>query len=429
MTTTRFHNLLLYTLIATLIYLPLAFGSNRPMYWWPSELMIQLISIGALFLLYFREKPLPPSYHAAKIPIALFLLFLTLQTTLQFLFDHSIDKHATNEQLIKTVCLIQIFCLTLLLVDSRSKLKLILTCLILSGAFQAVFGTLSSAIYNDVAKGTFINRNHLAGYLEMTLAIGIGLLIANLERDRALTWRQRLRIWTRTLLGEKARVRIYLALMVIGLILTQSRMGNIAFFTSMFLAGTLGLILFRRSSRAVMLLFSSLLIIDIFLMGTFFGIDKLQKRIEQVDLQNDTRPEVVLLSLETIKENPIIGTGPGTWYTSFPQQRDGAINAFFRHAHNDFIEFYSELGLLGSIPLLMILIHASFVAFRVQVSRRETLMRAMGFSATMAIISIGVHSLADFNLQIFANAVTFMFILALPYLAITIHRGVSHNPV
>lgn len=416
------HKILLYSLIGTLIYLPLAFGSNRPMYWWPGELMIQFISMGTLYLFLIEKKKLPPAIKAARIPITLLAIFLGSQLILTFAFTHSIDRHATSEQLLKTVCLTQLFVITLLLVDSRKHLKFMLMGLVFSGVFQALYGTLSSAIYHDVARGTFVNRNHLAGYLEMTLAIGIGLLIANLEKDRRLTWRQRLRIWTNTLLGEKARVRIYLALMVIGLILTQSRMGNIAFFTSMFLAGGIGLILFRKSSRAVILLFSSMLIIDIFLMGTFFGIDKLQKRIEQVDIQTDVRPEVFRLSLKSIIENPLGGTGSGTFYTSFPQYRDGDIPLFYRHAHNDIIEFTSEFGILGVLPLVLILLHTSYIAIRVQVSRRETLMRAMGFSATMGVISMMLHSLTDFNLQIFANAATFMFILTLPYLAITIDR-------
>jgi O-antigen ligase len=202
-------------------------------------------------------------------------------------------------------------------------------------------------------------------------------------------------------------------------------MGNIAFFASMFVAGGIGLILFRRSSKSVVLLFSSMLLIDIFLMGTFFGIDKLQKRIEQVDIQTDVRPEVALLSLESVRDNPLLGTGAGTYYTSFPQYRDSRVGLFYRHTHNDYIEFTSELGILGLLPLMLLIFHATYTAVRVQISRRETLMRAMGFSATMAIISILLHSLTDFNLQIFANAATFMFILALPYLAISINRRQS----
>ena len=61
-----------------------------------------------------------------------------------------------------------------------------------------------------VATGTFINRNHLAGYLEMCLAAGVGLMLAELSSTRAAGWRDSARQLLRTLLGNKARVRLAL---------------------------------------------------------------------------------------------------------------------------------------------------------------------------------------------------------------------------
>jgi O-antigen ligase len=320
-------------------------------------------------------------------------------------------------------------------VDSRKRLLFLVNVLLLSGVFQAVYGSLMTLTgtdyiwnqpkeaYRGVATGTFINRNHLAGYLEMTLALGLGLLIASLEDHPARTWRQWLRSWTTTLLGPKARVRIYLALMVIGLILTQSRMGNTAFFASMMIAGAIGLYLFRGSGRGVVLLFTSLLIIDIFLMGAFFGIDKVQDRIAQTSLETEQRILVNALSLEIVKDNPWLGTGLGTYYTAFPRYRNEEVTLFYDHAHSDLIEFPSELGILGTAPLVLLVGFAFVTAIRVQLSRRSRLMRAMGFAATMAIIAIMLHSITDFNLQIFANAATFMVILALPFICLVLEKN------
>ena len=73
------------------------------------------------------------------------------------------------------------------------------------------------------------------------------------------------------------------------------------------------------------------------------------------------------------------------------------------------------------------------MAIKVQVQRQSPLMKAMGFAATMAMIAIFLHSWTDFNLQISANAATFMVILALPYVAMTVDRregssrGFRHN--
>ena len=94
--------------------------------------------------------------------------------------------------------------------------------------------------YLGTATGTFVNRNHLAGYLEMALAIGLGLmLMAGKGKPAELSgrWRGRVRSILRLLLSQKAILRLMLVAMVVGLILTRSRMGNTAFFNSLLITG------------------------------------------------------------------------------------------------------------------------------------------------------------------------------------------------
>ncbi|MEX2488286.1 MAG: hypothetical protein WD356_02025, partial [Pseudomonadales bacterium] len=55
-------------------------------------------------------------------------------------------------------------------------------------------------------------------------------------------------------------------------------------------------------------------------------------------------------------------------------------------------------------------------AIKAQRQRRSRLMQAMGFATMMAIFSLMIHSFTDFNLQIYANAVTYIVILALPFI-------------
>ena len=415
---------LLYVFIAILVFLPLPFGSNRPMYWWTSQLALHLLTAVVLVMGFLSNRvrlQAISSWH-----LGLFGLFLAIAGW-PWLLDTSLDRHATGSQWLKTVSLFEVFFLAMVLVDSRQDLKKLVTALVLAGTFQAVYGSLMTITGTDyiwnqpktsggVATGTFINRNHFAGYLEMCLALGLGLLIANLEDNRAVSWRQFCRRIVATLLGEKARTRVYLALMVIGLILSQSRMGNTAFFASMSISGLLGLFLFRNASRSVIILFASLLVIDIFLMGTFFGIDKVQQRLQGTSLDTEERLVVNDLSLKIIEAQPLLGTGLGTYYTAFPQYRDENVGLPYIHAHSDLIEFPSELGLLGVLPLMLLVLSSFIAAIRLQVKNRSRLLRAMGFASSMGIIAIMLHSLTDFNLQVFANAATFMVLLALPFI-------------
>lgn len=428
------------SLVGLLIWAPLQFGGNRPSMWWITEVWILLTAVSWLVYHLRGQVQFQPACANAKWVILLLAMscvwILCQAISADILDGYSIshDPHTTLVQFTKSLSYLTVFCLCLLLVRTHGRLQVLATVLVLCGTFQAVYGTMMTVTgldaiwffpkeaYRGVATGTFINRNHLAGYLEMALAIGIGLLIANLEQGRAATWRANLRRWITTLLGPKARLRIYLALMVIGLIMTRSRMGNTAFFSSMMIAGTIGLLLFRQSSRSVVILFASLIVIDVFLMGAFFGIDKLQERFEKTSLTTEQRDEVNLLSLPIIQDHPLTGTGVGSYYSTFPRYRDGTISAQYIYAHNDYVQFTAEFGLIGVVPLALAVILSFITAIRVQIVRRSRLMKGMGFAATMAIIAIMIHSSTDFNLQINGNAVTFMVVLALPWIALTVER-------
>ncbi len=156
--------------------------------------------------------------------------------------------------------------------------------------------------------------------------------------------------------------------------------------------------------------------------GAFFGIDKLQARFESTSLTTEQRDEVNLLSVPIIQDHLWTGIGAGSFYSTFPQYRDGSISAQYIHAHNDYVEFVAEFGLIGVIPLALVVILCFITAIRVQIVRHSRLMKGMGFAATMAIIAIMLHSFTDFNLQISGNAVTFMVILALPWIALSVER-------
>lgn len=427
----RQQDLLAAGLILILVWMPLPFGSNQAMYWVYGEVALQALTLVVLVMLSLGSLGISDAFRGARLPLSIFLFFVVSQLTIHHWpgVQWSADQSATNAQLIKSICLFEVFCLTLLLITNEQRFKWLVVTLLIAGTFQAVYGTLMTVTgtdyiwnyqkvqYKGVATGTFVNRNHLAGYLEMTLALGLGLMIANLGEGRPRTWRQFFRSWVQTLLGPKVRIRVCLILMVIGLILTRSRMGNTAFFVGMGIAGMIGLFVFRKSQTGVVALFVSILVIDILLLGTFFGLEELQQRLEQTSAEQEQRFTAVALSVVLVQMAPWLGHGLGTFYTVFPQVRNHEISMFYDHAHADLMQFPLEVGIVGMVPLVALFCLAFYMALRVQVTRHNRFYRAMGFSVTMAMISIGLHSSTDFNLQIFANAATFVCIMAMPWLA------------
>lgn len=399
---------------------------------------IPVLIIWSLWLIYLVGQWLPIPYSWLKIlsPQAAHWHTLSMpENSFPQIATLSVDPHATLVAWLQSVCYFLLFILTLLLIHRRSRLQQLAYTLVFSGLFQAIYGsfmTLSKLEWGffqakvfgvGVATGTFINRNHLAGYLEMCLAIGIGLLIAQLGHTTESTWRQRLRSLLSWLLSGKMRLRLSLVIMVIALVLTRSRMGNIAFFSSLLIAGIIGLLLSRHIARlTVIILLASLVIIDLVIVGTWFGIDEVAYRLQQTTLVTEIRDEVDINLLPYWRDYIWTGSGLGTFFAVFPYYQEHSVEGYFDHAHNDYLEFGAETGIIGLLLVGSIVILSLSVALLAQYRRHDPLCRGIAFSTTMAIIALLIHSSVDFNLQIPANAATFVIILALAWISAYLSR-------
>ncbi|OAD20276.1 O-Antigen polymerase [Candidatus Thiomargarita nelsonii] len=268
----------------------------------------------------------------------------------------------------------------------------------------------------------------MAGYLVMCLSVGIGLLIAQLgQGSDSSTWRQRFVKLLDWILSEKMRLRIYLVVMVIALVLTRSRMGNTAFFASMTIAGIITLILSRHINRATAILLVSLIVIDIFIVGAWFGLEKVTQRLEQTSLATETRDDVDIDMLPYWDDYFLTGSGLGSFYTTFPRYQGADVTGFWVHAHNDYLELATETGLIGVLLLGIAILLTAGVVLIALYRRHRALNRGIAFSVTMAITALLIHSTVDFNLQIPANAATFMLILALAWVARYLPRKTTHD--
>jgi len=120
----------------------------------------------------------------------------------------------------------------------------------------------------------------------------------------------------------------------------------------------------------------------------------------------DFRPQTWLDSLDMIKERPVFGFGPGNYGQVFEayRKRFTGVRISTVHAHNDYVELLAEYGLTGGVLVLWILIGFAVRAvrfIRTSPNRHHTLPVAalMG-----ALAGTAVHSLFDFEIRIFPNA-------------------------
>lgn len=461
-------NPMFYGLLALLAWAPLPLGSNRVWAWTVLVTGCCLLATAWLAGYALGHFTFSDAFRRARWALAAFavwLLYVGLQFTplpagwVQLLSPHahaahaaaavvsgnppaslltlSVEPHATRDFWFKSVAYGCMFCLTLLLADTRRRLELLLRTLVICGTLQALYASLmvlsgleygfliKKYVGQGVATGTFVNRNHLAGYLNLCLAMGIGLMIAKLGGEAVHTWRQRLRSIARLLLGEKARLRIYLIVMVIGLVLTRSRMGNTAFFAGTFIAGAISLLLMRNAPRSTMLFLASIIALDVLIVGAWFGVDQVVQRIQRTEVTTNTdnplptehRDEVDRQTLNHAKDFLLTGSGGGSFYVTFPTYSSSGILGFYDHAHNDYLQLLAETGVIGFALCALIVTLAAWQALGALRRRRDPLMRGTAFGVTLVICWLAIHSAVDFNMQIPANALTMTVILALAWVA------------
>ena len=257
-------------------------------------------------------------------------------------------------------------------------------------------------------------QNHFANYLAMTLALGVGLLMAELSsRAMQWNWRNFSRTVLESMLSSKILLRLALVLMMIGLILSRSRMGNAAFFTAL-LAISLYAIWFYKNKPALLKpLVISIFVLDMIAVGSIFGIEKLQQRYEETSFSAETRDEVVRDSLPIVADAPWFGHGGGSFYTVFPGYQPGHYSAFYDHAHNEYLQFSIELGVPLTLLLGLWVLWSLWLNLQTMRLRQNKLSRGIAFGCAIAIVHMLIHNLVDFNLQAPANAVLFITVLCL----------------
>jgi O-antigen ligase len=431
--------------LALIVWAPLPLGSNRPWSWALLEFWVFLLALwwlagvirgrfdcgpmlrgtwpmlacAALWLGYVwlqlvplpiglleRLSPEAARWHIAAASEAMAAAPLTL------------DRYATLEAACKSTAYVVFFALSLALLGNGDRIRIATYVLVISGLLQAWYGAVDALRnFNDAASGTFVNRNHYAAYLVMCLSVGIGVLVASLSGKNSESWGRWLRGVAQWIITPKMALRLGLLVMVIALVLTRSRMGNSSFFISLLAAGVIGLALSRRATKSMVILLASLIAIDLLVVGTYFGTQRVVERIAQTTAETEDRGEVAGYAFRMWTDFPVFGSGLGSFPVVFPRYSAEATVGTYTHAHNDYLEFAAEVGLVG-LSLLALMVLMSFaVALRAHYQRGDPLTRGISFAAIMSIIALMIHSAVDFSLQIPANALTFMFILALAWLS------------
>jgi len=281
-----------------------------------------------------------------------------------------------------------------------------------AAAFQGLYGLLvlasghariwnvPKAAYLDSATGTFVNRNHFAGFLAATLPLGVGLVVAAARRAKR---RSRTPGTLATAFGTDGTKAIFFGLLALtgtaGLLLSFSRAGTALGLAAV--VGTAAVVARRRpwhraAAIAIVVAIAAVPLFDL-------GADRLLARY--VDSSADFtasggRLGVAADTLRMIAAFPVSGCGFGAFTWVYPAFSSPEVRLHYTHAHDDLLQLGAEGGVAALALLAVVLAAVWRAAFRVLSDGNDP----VAIGAAFGLAALSMHGLVDFNFHIPANA-------------------------
>jgi O-antigen ligase len=240
--------------------------------------------------------------------------------------------------------------------------------------------------------GPYVNRNHFAGFVELTLPVGLAMLIfRGLRRD----------------LYPLASI---LTIVPIGaLILSGSRGGIVSF---VFEVAVLSLLAKTHKGpegprfKAVAIVALAAVALIAWL-GAATAIERFSV-VRPGEVTIERRFSMSKGALHIFEDHPLKGAGLGALVAVYPRYEILYDGRLVDHVHNDYMEMLAETGVFGGLCGLAFLWILFSEAKRSYITEQGHFSRALHAGAVTALCGILLHSFVDFNLHIPANALLFL---------------------
>jgi O-antigen ligase len=389
---------LVLSLCAVLIFAVLAFGAVDE---W-STFTLEACA-AALFLIWAGKQLISKQLKLSKNPLYLpTLLFFGLILT-QIALRRSAYGYVTKYEALQYVSYGILLLIAAECVRHEDTRRIFALAMIVFGALYAFFALAQELTSNGKIfwvhrphfhgsiYGSYVNRDHYAGLVEMLVPIPLVLSMGHLLKG-----------------GKRALAASCAVLMATTIFLSGSRGGMIAFVLEVVLFPALTFRT-RRSPRVA--LGSVAVGVLILALLAFLGKGQVLGRLG--DLAPGIRLNMTKDCLRMFSHRPVWGWGLGTFPTVYPGYRSFYTNLFINEAHNDYAQLLVETGLLGFVLMLWFLV--AMYRHGLPTSRRWefTWDGALSLAALLGCTGILIHSFVDFNLQIPANAALFYVLCAL----------------
>lgn len=396
-------------MLGILVFSPLAFGAARLQ----EFLVVQLLTAVALLLwlarVWLSEKPK--------------FLFPPLGGVVLAFTGYAIGRYLTcdveyvgRQELLRIIVYAALFFLVLNNLHRQESTQIISFTLFGLAVLLSFYGVFQFATKTDLVwnvrsgyvgrgTGTYICPNHLAGFLEMLAPLAAAYALAG--RGKALT---------RILVSYAALA------MVAGIVATASRGSWVG--VGLALIGLALLLLTQRSFR-----WPAVVLIVLLIGGGLVATNKTQffkqrfsRSINNGKLDLDTRFVMWDSAVRMWKDHVWFGVGPGHYDLLFREYRSPAVQRQAERAHNDYLNTLADWGVVGAalVTIALVLLTVGVVKVWKHVQRdggafssNQSDKFAFVVGAAMGLFALALHSVVDFNLQIPANAIIAVTLMAL----------------
>lgn len=251
-------------------------------------------------------------------------------------------------------------------------------------------------------RGTFVNPDHLALYLEIALALVFAWGWWSVRRARYEISSDR------RLLLIAPPVAVWLTLFV-GLAFTGSRGGLMAAVVAVAGQGVLIAAAERPGRRRRLAPVGALAALAglgvVALVGFQEGFGRLAAT-SAYEVTWNHRVQVYGATWNLWQRSPWLGVGLGAFRDALPLNQPDGLRGSWWHAHNDWLELLATTGLLGMLVLLLGLAVLLSHLARGWLSDRRSEDRATALAALGAMLSVAIHEAVDFGLTMPASFLT-----------------------
>lgn len=454
-------------LVMTIAWGALAFGAVYPWGYWPLAVASAGLGLWGIFATHAWTDPrtrhlaiaaaaVAAAIFAQVVPIADDWLAALSPSVPRFLSEYQLGYRATGAHPLSldppsTAIALGLFSAFALLLIGLVRtiryvnLDALLNQFMALGVLLAILGVVQKSLIDPVDPllygfwkpefggnpfGPFINRNHFAGWMVMTLPLVLGYSCAVVYQSRRPAthdWQAWMR-WLTTVEGSRFLLVAFVVVALgMALALTGSRSGIASFAAATAVFGAF--LLTRRAARRARILAGVYLSVLLVSAVAWAGVDRAVDRFGRASSDAGGRFAAWSDTVAIIRDFPLFGTGVGAYERAMLLYQTSGRDVMYADAHNDYLQIVAEGGVLVVVPALAAIgIVAFIVRRRLTSGDDDPLTYWTRVGAVAGLAGIAAQSLVEFSLHMPGNRVLFVVLLALA-MHRPLRRSVNANRV